>query len=149
MATFNYSIDLSRVKESPVRNVTFRIKVGGTTILDNQTAGTSGNTVLTGTQELNSGTTTLEIQIYNDSSNSSLDFWDGEGIKIENITFKQGGAITDDEKTAIQEYAKWAPVEEGQAVTDIGNISYNGDGSFLMNITWDGTSSLATITPQA
>ena len=36
MATFNYSIELSRVKENPTRNVTFRVKVGGTTILDNQ-----------------------------------------------------------------------------------------------------------------
>ena len=149
MATFNYSISLSRVKETPTRNVTFRVKVGGTTILDNQTAGTSGVTTLTGTTEINAGTTAFEIQVYNDSSNRALSWWEGEGIKIDDITFKQGAAIEDADKVAQEEYAKWVPVQEGQSTIDLASISYAGDGSFLMNIVWDGTSTLATVTPQA
>lgn len=149
MATFNYLIELSRVKESPTRNITFRVKVGGSTILDNQTAGTSGVATLTGTTEIIAGTTALEIQIYNDASNRSTSYWDGEGIKIEDITFKQGAAIVEADKTATEEYAKWVPAEEGQAAVDLANISYAGDGSFLANIVWDGTAALATISPQA
>ena len=149
MATFNYSIELSRVKESPTRNITFRVKVGGTTILDNQTAGTAGNTTLTGTTEVNSGTTALEIQIYNDSSNRATSYWDGEGLKIEDITFKQGSAIANADKTATGEYAKWDPLQDGQANVGVADISYDGDGSFLMNIVWNGTDALASIQPQA
>lgn len=149
MATFNYSIELSRVKASPTRNVTFRVKVGGTTILDNQTAGTSGNTTVTGTTDVNSGTTSLEIEVYNDSSNRATSWWEGEGVKIEDITFKQGSAIVADDKTAMEEYAKWVPVEAGQSEVATSDISYAGDGSFLMNILWDGSSALATIQPQA
>lgn len=149
MATFNYSIAISRVKESPTRNVTFRVKVGGTTILDNQTAGTSGVTTLTGTTEINAGTTAFEIQVYNDSSNRSTSYWEGEGIKLDDITFKQGAAIEDADKNATEEYAKWVPIEAGQPTTEISNVSYAGDGSFLANITWDGTAALASVAPQA
>ena len=149
MATFNYSIAISRVKEDPSRNVTFRVKVSGTTILDNQTAGTSGVTTLTGTTEINAGTTAFEIQVYNDSSNRSTSYWEGEGIKIDDITFKQGAAIEDADKSATEEYAKWVPVEAGQSAVEMSNVSYAGDGSFLANIVWDGTAALATISPQA
>ena len=149
MATFNYSIAISRVKEDPSRNVTFRVKVGGTTILDNQTAGTSGVTTLTGTTEINAGTTAFEIQVYNDSSNRSTSYWEGEGIKINDITFKQGAAIVDADKTATEEYGKWVPVEEGQITSDVADISYAGDGSLLMDIVWDGSAPLAKIRPQA
>lgn len=149
MATFNYSIELSRVKASPTRNVTFRVKVGGTTILDNQTAGTSGNTTVTGTTDINSGTTSLEIEVYNDSTNRATSWWEGEGVKIEDVTFKQGSAIVAADKTATEEFAKWVPVEAGQSEVATSDISYAGDGSFLMNIKWDGSSALATIAPQA
>jgi hypothetical protein len=150
MATFNYSIALSRVKETPTRNVTFRVKVGGSTILDNQTAGTSGVTTVTGTVELNSGTTALEIQVYNDASNRASSWWEGEGIKLEDVTFKQGAAIEDADKLVkVEEYAVWDPIEEGQANVALSDISYAGDGSFLMNIIWDGSSALAVIEPQA
>jgi archaellin len=149
MATFNYSIAISRVKETPTRNVTFRMKVGGITLHDNQTAGTSGVTTLTGTVELSAGTTPLEIQVYNDESNRASSWWEGEGIKLDDITFKQGSAITDDEKSALVEYAKWDPAEEGQGDIVVSNISYAGNGSFLMDIIWDGVSSLAVISPQA
>ena len=149
MATFNYSIAISRVKESPTRNVTFRVKMGGTTILDNQTAGTSGVTTLTGTTEINAGTTAFEIQVYNDSSNRATSYWEGEGIKIDDITFKQGAAIEEADKSATEEYAKWVPVEAGQSEIGVSDVSYAGDGSFLMNIDWDGTAALATVSPQA
>lgn len=149
MATFNYSIGISRVKEDPLRNVTFRVKVGGTTILDNQTAGTSGVITLTGTTEINAGTTAFEIQVYNDSSNRATSYWEGEGIKIDDITFKQGAAIEDADKVSADEFFKWTPVEEGQTSIEVSNISYAGDGSFLANIVWDGTSALATIQAQA
>ena len=149
MATFNYSMEFARVKDNPTRNITFRVKVGGTTILDNQTAGTAGNTTLTGTTNINSGTTTLEIEIYNDGSNRATSYWDGEGMKIVDITFKQGAAIVAADKTATDEYAKWDPAQDGQANVDVADTSFDGDGSFLMNIDWDGSSALAEISPQA
>ena len=149
MATFNYSIAISRVKETPTRNVTFRVKVGGTTLHDNQTAGTSGVTTLTGTVELSAGTTALEIQVYNDASNRATSYWEGEGIKIDDITFKQGSAIADADKTATEEFGKWVPAEEGQTSTGVSSVSYAGDGSFLSNIIWNGVAALAEIRAQA
>ncbi len=49
----------------------------------------------------------------------------------------------------ITEFGKWVPVEAGQPAEAVADISYAGDGSFLMDINWDGTAALATISPQA